>query len=94
MNISKKIIALAILPVLILTLWFGYVGDNLYSNYQDLNKLQKSTEIFSQGNNLVHFLQQERGASAGFQVGICSVLSRLFPLIGVAARLIPSRGIL
>ena len=66
MNISKKLKALTILPSIIMILGFGYLVYTDYSEYKELEILKKTVKIDMNINHLVHFLQQERGASAGY----------------------------
>ena len=65
-NINKKLKAMTIIPSIIMIFGFGYLVYTDYNEYRDLVVLEKTVKIDTHINHLVHFLQQERGASAGY----------------------------
>jgi len=65
-NISSKLRTLTVLPVIIVILGFSYLTFSEYRDYTAISTLEKTITENNKINKLVHFLQQERGASAGF----------------------------
>ena len=66
LDINKKLKAMTIIPSIIMIFGFGYLVYTDYNEYQDLVILEKTVKVDTHINHLVHYLQQERGASAGY----------------------------
>lgn len=65
-SIKLKMALMVVVPVFVILLWLGM---DSYSSYKEVKALEKISEmvLFSQkSSSLVHNLQKERGASAGF----------------------------
>ncbi|NVK19601.1 MAG: nitrate- and nitrite sensing domain-containing protein [Methylocystaceae bacterium] len=65
-QISTRIAALAILPLIALLYFAGSTVLDKRTTVQEMDKIEQLSEIASVFSDLVHELQKERGASAGF----------------------------
>jgi len=66
MKISTKLRLLTLVPIVIVILGFGYLTTTKFIEYQQVHNLELTSITNSKVNILLHSLQQERGASAGF----------------------------
>ena len=66
MSIKMKLVIMVAIPVMVL---LYLVGQDVYKDYRALNnldKLKKLMIVSQKASDLVHELQKERGASAGY----------------------------
>lgn len=65
-RISTRIAALAIIPLVALFFFAGSQVVQKYNTVDEMDKIEQLSEMAGVFSNLVHELQKERGASAGF----------------------------
>jgi len=66
MSIYKKLILLSALSFVIILIYAANLSLNYYDNYQDSSRTIAIVALSVKLSNVVHELQKERGASAGF----------------------------
>jgi methyl-accepting chemotaxis protein len=65
-SIQKKLILMSILSLVIILIYAINLSLNYHDNYDDSNRTIEIVELSVKLSNVVHELQKERGASAGF----------------------------
>ena len=66
MTIKQKLVFLAVSVLLVITAYAMYTSYKNYGNYQDAKKTEHLIELSVKMSALLHELQKERGASAGY----------------------------